>query len=95
MIKIHESLSVYKYYQKLLRQLYSCHHFICGSDYSDSIFHRTDTHSNGIKMVEMMLELSEFKIGCFSAKYVTTEEAQKFYKRLGYHSLLSTVPLFI
>lgn len=53
------------------------------------------THRNGIKMVELTPELNALKIKYFGDKDTIAEETQALYKKVGYHPLASTIPMFI
>lgn len=53
------------------------------------------TQRNSIKMVELTPELNRLKIKYYGDKDTIAEETQALYKRMGYHPLASTVPMFI
>lgn len=53
------------------------------------------THRNSLKMVSIMPELNELKVKYYGDKDTIAEETQQIYKRVGYHPLLSTVPMII
>lgn len=53
------------------------------------------THGNSLHMVALMPELNRLKIKYYGDKDTIAEETQKLYKRSRYHTLASTVPMFI
>ncbi len=53
------------------------------------------THRNSLKMVSLMPELNELKVRFYGDNATIAEETQKLYKRVGYHPLLSMVPMVI
>lgn len=53
------------------------------------------THRSGIKMVEMTPEINRLKIKHFGDKDTIADETQVLYKRMNYHPIASTVPMFV
>ncbi len=53
------------------------------------------TQRNSLKMVALTPELNALKIKYYGDKDAIAEETQALYKRVGYHPLASTVPMFI
>lgn len=53
------------------------------------------TQRNSLKMVALTPELNALKIKYYGDKDTIAEETQALYKRVGYHPLASTVPMFI
>lgn len=53
------------------------------------------TQRNSIKMVALTPELNQLKIKYYGDKDTIAEETQVLHKRVGYHPLASTIPLFI
>lgn len=53
------------------------------------------TQRNSIRMVELTPELNALKIKYYGDKDTIAEETQALYKRVGYHPLASTIPMFI
>ena len=53
------------------------------------------TQRNSLKMVALTPELNALKIKYYGDKDTIAEETQALYKRVGYHPLVSTVPMFI
>lgn len=53
------------------------------------------TQRNNIKLVELTPKLNALKIKYYGDKDAIAEGTQALYKQMGYHPLLSTVPLFI
>ena len=53
------------------------------------------TQRNSIKMVEIMPAINELKLKYYGDKETIAEEQQKLYKKVGYHPLVSSIPLII
>lgn len=53
------------------------------------------THRESLKMVSLMPELNALKVKYYGDKDTIAEETQKLYKKVGYHPLVSTVPMII
>ena len=53
------------------------------------------THRNSLKMVSLMPALNRLQIKYYGDKDTIAEETQRLYKQEGYHSILSTIPMFI
>lgn len=53
------------------------------------------TNRNSLRMVALMPELNRLKIKYYGDKDAVAEETQALYKREGYHSLASTIPMVI
>jgi len=53
------------------------------------------THRESLKMVSLMPELNTLKVKHYGDKDAIAEETQRLYKKVGYHPLVSTVPMII